>query len=71
MEMYLSLWRAPIDFILRGVMEDGEEVGLDLIPDYMVHTMTLASADFSSPSSKSTRCGFCATRCRSPWHPST
>ena len=35
--------QAPIDFLLRGVMADGEEVGLELMEDYVTRVVTVKS----------------------------
>lgn len=35
---------APIDFLLRGKLSSGEEVGLELLPDYAVRTLVLRSS---------------------------
>ena len=38
--------KAPIDFILRGILPDGEEIGFTLIEGVLVQVLHLRSADY-------------------------
>ena len=41
--------QCPLDFILYGVLADGTEVGLKLIPNYRVRTLQVKSNEFGAP----------------------
>ncbi|CAK9023468.1 PARP-type domain-containing protein (Fragment) [Durusdinium trenchii] len=43
---------SPLDYMLKGIMDTGESVGLALIPNYWLTTMILESSKFQLPQSR-------------------
>ena len=42
----------PIDFILNGILPNGEQMGLDFIPGYLVRVLKVASEEFGCAQSR-------------------